>query len=81
MTAKPITCAELVELTTDYLESALPPAERCRVDRHLAACDGCSTYFNQLRTTIRLTSTLGRHDIEPTRVQMLTAFRRYQREV
>ena len=82
MTAKRLTCVEFVELATDYIESELPPAERCRVDRHLASCDGCSTYLDQLRRAIRLTATLGQHDVDATaRDRMLRAFHSYRPEV
>ena len=36
-----LTCKEMVELVTDYLEGALPPAIRIRFDQHLTACDPC----------------------------------------
>ena len=33
-----LSCRELVELVTDYLEGMLPAAEHERVDRHLDTC-------------------------------------------
>ncbi len=45
-------CIELVELVTEYLDGALEPAERDRLERHLAACDGCTAYVAQFRATI-----------------------------
>lgn len=50
-------CQQLVELLTEYLEGALDPDTVARVDEHLAMCDGCDTYLDQLRATV---STLGR---------------------
>jgi anti-sigma factor RsiW len=47
-----LTCAELVELVTDYLEGRLPDPERRRFDEHLTGCDGCTAYVEQMRTTI-----------------------------
>ena len=47
-----IACQELVELLTDYLEGALAPDEVAAVDRHLALCEGCRVYLDQLRLTI-----------------------------
>ena len=41
MDAQQLVCRELVELVTDYLDDALPPALRVAVDRHLDDCDGC----------------------------------------
>ncbi len=45
-------CRELVELVTDRLEGALSPGDRARFDEHLAECDGCTTYVEQVRATI-----------------------------
>jgi anti-sigma factor RsiW len=49
-----LTCRELVELVTDYLEDALPDGERERFEAHLAECDACDAYVEQVRATIRL---------------------------
>ena len=43
MTSEPLTCRELVELVTDYLEWALPALNRARVESHLARCSHCRT--------------------------------------
>jgi anti-sigma factor RsiW len=58
-------CHTLVELVTDYLEGALPTADRTRLEAHLAECDGCQHYLAQIRTTIRLTGMLTEEQIEP----------------
>ena len=50
-----LSCQELVELVTDYLEGALPDDERTGLERHLDTCDGCRDYVEQMRTTIELT--------------------------
>ena len=54
-------CREVVELVTAYLEGALSEAEEVRFEEHLAMCDGCSAYLDQMRRTIRL---VGRLDAE-----------------
>lgn len=51
-------CNALVEMTTDYLEGALPPAERARVDLHLTGCPGCTQHLSQVRTTVALLGAL-----------------------
>jgi RNA polymerase sigma-70 factor (ECF subfamily) len=51
----PITCAELVEKVTDYLEEVLAPAEVARIHEHLSVCDSCETYLTQVRSAIRVT--------------------------
>ena len=49
-----LSCQELVELVTDYLEGALPEEERARFEQHAATCAGCREYLEQMRTTIAL---------------------------
>ena len=49
-----LACAEIVELVTDYLDGALPPDARARVEEHLAGCDGCAEYLDQIMQTARL---------------------------
>ena len=53
-----LSCKELVELVTEYLEGALSPAERARFEAHLASCRGCRAYLEQMRWTIRTLGTL-----------------------
>ena len=48
-----LNCRELVELVTAYLEGALSSGERKRFDAHLAGCDGCTTYVEQMRAIYR----------------------------
>jgi anti-sigma factor RsiW len=43
-------CTEEVEMITDYLEGALPRAERERFEHHLTTCPGCVEYVEQVRT-------------------------------
>lgn len=52
MTSREIACNELVELLTDYLEGALPPADVKAVEAHLATCPACARYLAQMRATI-----------------------------
>ena len=55
-----IACRELVELVTDYLEGALTPERRALLEQHLAACEGCAAYLDQMRRTVALLRELGR---------------------
>lgn len=71
-----LTCQEFVELVTDYLEGALPATERSRFDAHLADCDYCVDYLEQIRQTIRTLGHLREEDIAPAaRDRLLAAFR------
>jgi anti-sigma factor RsiW len=70
-----LACAELVELITDYLEGELPERVRRRFEGHLAACDGCDAYLEQMRRTISLTGRLREEDVPPElEERLLVAF-------
>jgi anti-sigma factor RsiW len=74
-----LSCRELVELVTAYLEGALSIADRMRFENHLTACDGCSTYVQQMRRTIELTGTLRVHDVSlEAESALLHAFRNWK---
>jgi hypothetical protein len=49
-----VACRDLVALVTDYLDGELPTDWRTRLDQHLAECDGCTTYLQQIHTTVEL---------------------------
>jgi anti-sigma factor RsiW len=71
-----ISCQELVELVTDYLEAVLPEADRARFEAHLAECPHCEEYFAQMRQTIEVVGELTAEMISPERQQqLLEAFR------
>jgi anti-sigma factor RsiW len=78
-----LACRELVELVTDYLDGALPPAERTRLEAHVSACPACVAYVEQLRQLLRVARRLGRRldddALSPaTRAPLLAAFRGYR---
>jgi anti-sigma factor RsiW len=54
-----MTCQELVELVTDYLEGALSREDAARFEEHLATCPGCEVYLEQVLTTIAVTRAVG----------------------
>jgi anti-sigma factor RsiW len=75
-----MTCEELVELVTAYLEDTLPVAERRAFDEHLALCPGCDTYLDQFRTTIGLLGELPEESLSsPSREHLLAAFAQWRR--
>ena len=78
---EPLRCRELVELVTDYLEGRLPDAEVVRFEAHIAACDGCTTYVEQIRTTVAVVGTLTEHDLPAGAADALLAeFRDWKAE-
>lgn len=73
-------CRELVERITEYFEGALTAEERARFEEHLRICEGCETYLDQMRTTIRLTGRLGVESVSPeAKERLLRAFRGFRR--
>ena len=71
-----MTCIELVELVTDCLEGSMRAVGRARLDEHISGCEGCTTYLEQFRITIRLTGMLTEEQIgADTRAALLDAFR------
>jgi predicted anti-sigma-YlaC factor YlaD len=75
-----MTCQELVELVNDYLEGVLPPDRVELFEQHLAVCQGCESYVDQLRTTVATVGRIGVEDLSPdTRDGLLDAFRGWRR--
>jgi anti-sigma factor RsiW len=75
-----MSCRELVEVVTDYLEDRLPEPDRVRFETHLEECRYCEEYVAQMRQTIEA---LGELPAEPVdarqREQLLEAFRGWRR--
>ncbi|WP_328519740.1 anti-sigma factor family protein [Kribbella sp. NBC_00359] len=75
-----MTCAELVELVTAYLEGALDPETEQRFADHLAVCDGCDIYVDQMRRTIAEVGQVEPESLsDQTRDRLLEAFRTFPR--
>ncbi len=74
-----LSCRELVELATDYLEGALPEAELARFEAHLAGCAGCEAYLEQVRATIALVGAARGWEEGPGLEALLTELRRARR--
>jgi anti-sigma factor RsiW len=76
MVTQELTCKELVELVTDYLESSLPRSERRRFERHISKCDGCTAYLDQMRQVIRMLGKLTEDSLTAeARGELVHAFR------
>jgi anti-sigma-K factor RskA len=72
-----LSCQELVELVTDYLEGVLSAGERASFEHHIRGegCKGCREYVHQMRQTIELTGSLTPADISPeAQAALLGAF-------
>ena len=80
MSADDLSCQELVELVTGYLDGALPARERRRFERHLETCEWCVNYVDQIRTTIHLVArTQGDPADVPGIDRLLDVFRDWKR--
>ena len=76
-----LACQEVVELVTDYLEGAMPAADRRRLEAHLGDCPHCTEYLAQMRETIRLTGRLTPEDLSPAmRTDLTDLYRRWRAE-
>jgi anti-sigma factor RsiW len=71
-----LTCQEIVEVVTAYLEGALDDETARAFEDHLAVCPGCETYVEQFRVTI---ATLGDVPLDTlsadAQARLLDAFR------
>lgn len=74
-----MTCQQVTELVTDYLERRLRFRDRMRFQMHIGMCRHCRRYLEQMRLTIR---TLGRlpDEVMPADVrdELLQRFRRWK---
>ena len=76
-----LVCQEVVELVTNYLEGALPPADHRRFEAHLAGCPHCTEYLAQMRETIRLAGRVTPEDLTPAmRTDLTDLYRRWRAE-
>jgi anti-sigma factor RsiW len=76
-----MTCAELVELVTAYLDGALDAETEQRFVEHLEVCDGCEIYVDQMRRTIAEVGQVEPETLsDETRDGLLQAFRSFPRD-
>jgi predicted anti-sigma-YlaC factor YlaD len=75
-----MTCKELVELVTDYLEGTLADDVRVKLENHLSGCEGCTHYVEQMRQTIRLAGKVREESLTPDqRDDLLRLFRDWKK--
>ena len=71
-----LVCREVVELVSDFLEGALDARDHARLEAHLAGCDGCAAYLEEVRSTVRVAGSLEPMAIDPAMHERLVeAFR------
>jgi len=76
-----MTCTQIVELITEYLEGGLSSADRERFEEHIGFCDWCLAYLDQMRQTIATVGRLRDGDLPKELEQnLLTTFRDWKPE-
>jgi anti-sigma factor RsiW len=74
-----MTCKELVELVTDYLDGALPPRELARFEEHIVSCPPCHAHLDQMRRTIEVVGRIPGDALSADAEQdLLEAFRNWK---
>lgn len=73
------TCADVVELVTEYLEGGLSTDDRLAFERHVNMCPPCRGYLAQFRRTLDVAGSLREEDVrEPLRDELVRAFRNWR---
>lgn len=71
-----LTCREIVQLITEYLEGTMPSETRLGFERHVAICPACRGFLAQMRETLRLSGEITEESLSPAmRDELLAAFR------
>ena len=63
-----MTCQELTDFLSDYLDNGLPPEVRAEFEAHLAVCRDCRNYLDSYRKTIALSQAALRQPVDPDEV-------------
>jgi len=75
-----LSCQEVVELVTEYLDESLPAEDASLFEQHLNFCEGCVWYVDQLRTTVETVGEIREEQIPPeAKERLLGAFRDWRR--
>jgi anti-sigma factor RsiW len=75
-----LSCKEVVELVTLYLEQTLLAETRAEMDAHLAECPGCTSYLHQIQRTIVMLRALAEEPLfTETRQDLLRLFDQWKK--
>jgi len=75
-----LVCRDAVALMTDYLDGALAPSDRDRLEGHLATCPHCSEYLAQIQVTIVAAGRVQPDDLSEEALDDLVSLYRRWRE-
>jgi predicted anti-sigma-YlaC factor YlaD len=75
-----LSCSEIVEMVTDYLEGDLDAPTAAVLDEHLRLCPGCARYVDQIRETVSTLGSITSESLSPqAQHDLLDAFRTFKR--
>lgn len=57
-----LSCRDVANLSSDYLNHDLPWRRRMAVRLHLLMCTGCTRYYEQMRATLAMLRRMGREE-------------------
>ena len=71
-----LSCQEVVELVTDYLDGALSADDATLFEQHLNFCEGCVWYVDQIKKTVETLGEVREEDVPPeAKDRLMAAFR------
>ena len=73
-----VTCQQLVDLLSDYVDGELSPKRRRQLDAHLRGCVSCATFLKTFKQTMAMAQTIQYDDLPPELRQRLHRFLREQ---
>jgi anti-sigma factor RsiW len=77
--SSPLVCRDAVELVSGYLDGTLSRRQRRRLEKHLAECDACAAYLDQMRATIAASGKVTPEDLPSDVLEgLVNLFRQYR---
>ena len=77
---QPLSCKEVVELITAYLEQALLAETQAQMEAHLGECPGCAAYLRQIQKTISMLRLISQEAVFPeTAHDLLSIFEQWKK--
>ena len=77
--SSPLVCRDAVELVSGYLDGTLSRRQRRRLEKHLAECDACTAYLDQMRATIDASGKVTPEDLPSDVLEgLVNLFRQYR---
>jgi predicted anti-sigma-YlaC factor YlaD len=68
-----LTCRQMTDLVTEYLEARMPLMDRARFQMHLGMCSRCRRYLRQMKLSVRTLGMLRPESVPPQLIDELLA--------